>query len=251
MSQDSDAYTAAVETVEAANRRGVPLKLLGGQAIRYLTPDFPPRWRGDQDMDFASVSASRRAVTELLTELGFEGDRRFNNLHGHRQMYFRSPGGEISVDVIMDRLQMCHVLEFSGRIERMPLTLDAADLLLSKLQVVEQNEKDVHDILYLLAAHEVREGDEPGTIGLGRLSEVLGADWGWWRTATANLDRVVELARGELSRLVPATAPHDPVEQAIALRRHADAMPKTLKWKLRARVGERARWYELPEEVAH
>ncbi len=251
MSQDSDAYSAAVETVEAANRRGVPLKLLGGQAIRYLTPDFPPRWRGDQDMDFASVSASRRAVTELLTELGFEGDRRFNNLHGHRQMYFRSPGGEISVDVIMDRLQMCHVLEFSGRIERMPLTLDAADLLLSKLQVVEQNEKDVHDILYLLAAHEVREGDEPGTIGLGRLSEVLGADWGWWRTATANLDRVVELARGELSRLVPADAPLDAVEQAIALRRHADAMPKTLKWKLRARVGERARWYELPEEVAH
>jgi hypothetical protein len=28
-------------------------------------------------------------------------------------------------------------------------------------------------------------------------------------------------------------------------------MPKTLKWKLRARVGERARWYELPEEVGH
>jgi hypothetical protein len=251
VSQDSDAYTAAVETVEAANRRGVPLKLLGGQAIRYLTPEFPPRWRGDQDMDFASVSGSRRAVTELLTELGFEGDRRFNNLHGHRQMYFRSPGETISVDVIMDRLQMCHVLEFSGRIERMPVTLDAADLLLSKLQVVEQNEKDVHDIVYLLAAHEVRDGDEPGTIGLGRLSEVLGADWGWWRTATGNLERVVELARGELSRLVPADAPHDPVEQAIAVRRHAEAMPKTLKWKLRARVGERARWYELPEEVAH
>ncbi len=246
-----DAYTAAIQTVEAANREGVPLKLLGGQAIRYLTPDFPPRRRGDQDMDFASVSSAKRPLTQLLTELGFEGDRRFNNLHGHRQMYFRSPVDGTSVDVIIDRLHMCHVLEFSSRIDRMQVTLDISDLLLSKLQVVEQNEKDVHDIVYLLAAHEVREGDEPETIGLARFSQVLAGDWGWWRTATGNLDRAVDLVRGELARLVPQGAPYDPVEQAIALRRHADTMPKSLKWKLRARVGERAQWYELPEEVGH
>ena len=251
MSPAADAFTAAVQTVEAANRNGVPLKLLGGQAIRYLTPDFPPRQRADQDMDFASVSSARRTVTELLTELGFEGDRRFNNLHGHRQMYFRSSPEGVSVDVIMDRLHMCHVLEFSSRIDRMPVTLDVTDLLLSKLQVVEQNEKDVHDIVYLLAAHEVREGDQPGTIGLARFAEVLAGDWGWWRTATGNLDRVVDLVRGELARLVPEGAPYDPVEHAVALRRHADTMPKSLKWKLRARLGERAQWYELPEEVGH
>ena len=28
-----------------------------------------------------------------------------------------------------------------------------------------------------------------------------------------------------------------------------DAQPKSLKWKLRARVGDRLSWYELPEEV--
>ncbi len=251
MSLAADPYTAAIQTVAAANREGVPLKLLGGQAIRYLTPDFPPRRRGDQDMDFASVSSAKRPLTQLLTELGFEGDRRFNNLHGHRQMYFRSPVDGTSVDVIIDRLHMCHVLEFSSRIDRMQVTLDISDLLLSKLQVVEQNEKDVHDIVYLLAAHEVREGDEPETIGLARFSQVLAGDWGWWRTATGNLDRAVDLVRGELARLVPQGAPYDPVEQAIALRRHADTMPKSLKWKLRARVGERAQWYELPEEVGH
>ncbi|GBC86889.1 hypothetical protein HRbin12_00888 [bacterium HR12] len=160
-------------------------------------------------------------------------------------------GGAPAVDVIMDRLQMCHVLEFRDRIDRMPLTLDVADLLLSKLQVVQLNEKDVHDIGYLLAAFEVREGDEPGTIGLARIGGVVADDWGWWRTVTRNLDRVAELLRGELARLVPAGAPFDPVEQALALRRHADEVPKTLRWKLRARVGERVRWYELPEEVDH
>jgi len=251
MSMPADAFAAAIQAVEAANQEEVPLKLLGGQAVRYLTPDYPPRQRGDQDMDFASVSKAKRPVLDLLTGLGFEGDRRFNTMHGHRQMYFTSPANGATADVIMDRLHMCHVLEFAARIDRMPYTLDVTDLLLSKLQVVEQNEKDVHDIVYLLAAHEVREGDESGTVGLARFAKVLAEDWGWWRTATGNLDRVVELVRGELARLVPQGARFDPVEQAAALRDHAHAMPKTLKWKLRARLGERVQWYEVPEEVAH
>jgi len=250
VSLPADAYEAAVATVAAANREGVPLKLLGGQAVRYLTPDFPPRRRNDQDVDLASVSTAKRSVLDLLTGLGFQGDRRFNTMHGHRQMYFTSPDGT-TVDVIMDRLRMCHVLDFSDRIGRMPCTLDVTDLLLSKLQVVEQNEKDVHDIVYLLAAHEVREGDQGGTIGLERFGAVLADDWGWWRTATGNLDRVVELVRGELARLVPPGAVHDPVDQAVALRRHAETTPKSLRWKLRARLGERMQWYEVPEEVGH
>ena len=251
MTLPADTYEAAVHVVQAANGAGVPLKLIGGQAVRCLTPDFPPRVRGGQDMDFASVSSAKKPVMDLLGELGFEGDRRFNTMHGHKQMYFVSPSSGTAVDVVMDQLHMCHVLEFKDRIDRMPLTLDVTDLLLSKLQVVEQNEKDVQDIVYLLAAHEVRDGDEPGTIGLRRVGAVLADDWGWWRTTTGNLDRVVELVRGDLAQLVPAGAPFDPVEQALAVRRHADAVPKSLRWKLRSRLGERVQWYELPEEVAH
>jgi len=202
-------------------------------------------------MDFASVSSAKKAVMDLLGELGFDGDKRFNTMHGHKQMYFVSPASGTAVDVVMDQLHMCHVLEFKDRIDRMPVTLDVTDLLLSKLQVVEQNEKDVQDIVYLLSAFEVRAGDDPGTIGIDRFGKVVADDWGWWRTATGNLDRVVELVGGDLARLVPPGAPHDPAEQARALRRHADDVPKGLKWKIRSRVGERVQWYELPEEVAH
>lgn len=247
----ADAFALATEVVRAAAERGIPLRLLGGQAVRLLTPDFPPRERAGQDLDLASVSSAKGRVEAFLAELGFEGDRRFNALHGHKQLYFVGPGGGPVADVIMDRLQMCHVLEFRDRIDRMPYTLDVADLLLSKLQVVQLNEKDVHDVCYLLAAFPVREGDEPGTIGLDRVGRLVADDWGWWRTVTGNLDRVAELLRGELARLVPPGAPFDPVEQALALRRHVDAVPKTIRWKIRARVGERVRWYELPEEVEH
>jgi hypothetical protein len=244
-------FETAEEAVRAAAERGVPLRLIGGQAVRLLTPDYPPRTRNDQDMDFASVSRAKSEVLSFLGDFGFLGDRKFNTMYGHKQMYFTTADGSTSVDVIMDQLNMCHVLTFADRIERMPYTLDVADLLLSKLQVVEQNEKDVHDIVYLLSAFDVREGDEPASIGLDRIGGIVGEDWGWWRTVTMNLDRVVEHAAGDLRRLVPAAASHDPVEQARLLRGHADDVPKSLRWKLRSKVGDRVQWYQLPEEVGH
>jgi hypothetical protein len=246
-----DPFEASVAVVREANARGIPLKLIGGQAVRLLCPLFPHRARDDQDMDFACVSSKKREVIDFFIERGFLGDRQFNLLHGDRQMYFTTPDGKTSVDVVMDRLRMCHRLDFGRRIDRMPDTLDVADLLLSKLQIVELNEKDVHDVLHMLSGYEVRPGDEPGTIGLDRIGRLVAEDWGWWRTVTMNLEKVAALAEGEHADLVPVSRKYDPVEQARALRSHCDTVPKSLKWKLRARVGDRVQWYELPEEVGH
>lgn len=245
-----DPFETAVEVVRDAAKGGVPLRLLGGQAVRLLCPDFPPRARDDQDMDFASVTPARTQVVEFLRSRGFEEDRRFNALHGHRQMYFRTPEGR-TVDVVFDQLRMCHVLDFSDRIDRMPHTLDVTDLLLSKLQIVEMNRKDIQDILYLLAGFVVRDGDPPTDVGLARFSHLMANDWGWWRTVTNNLDTIVALDADELEGLVPPSSPNDPIEQARFLRRHADEIPKSIRWRIRGRVGERVRWYELPEEVIH
>jgi hypothetical protein len=247
----NEAFDQAVAVVTEANNRGVPLKLLGGQAVRLLCPLFPHRARVDQDMDFASVASAKRGVIDFLGELGFLGDQRFNTLHGDRQMYFTTPDGKTTVDVIVDRLHMCHVLDFRDRIDRMPHTLDVTDLLLSKLQIVELNRKDVHDLLHLLSAYEVREGDEPGTIGLDRVCKIVGEDWGWWRTATGNLDKLVQLGGGEHSDLIPDARNFDPIAQAGRIHEYADSCKKSLKWKLRSKVGDRVQWYELPEEVAH
>src|SRR4249919_262719 len=149
-----DAFDESVAVAIEANTRGVPLKLLGGQAVRVLCPEFPHRARNDQDMDFASVSSAKKAVIGFFGELGFLSDQRFNTLHGDRQMYFTTADGLTSVDVIMDKLNMCHVLEFRDRIDRLPDTLDVADLMLSKLQIVELNAKDVHDLLHMLCGFE-------------------------------------------------------------------------------------------------
>jgi hypothetical protein len=247
----NDAFEQSVAVVHEANDRGIPLKLLGGQAVRLLCPQYPHRARDDQDMDFASVSSAKRGIMDFLAEKGFVGDQRFNTLYGDKQMYFTTGDGKTSVDVIMDKLNMCHLLDFSERIGRMPYTLDVTDLLLSKLQIVELNPKDVHDLLHLLSGFEVRGGDDPGTIALGRVGKLVGEDWGWWRTVTGNLDKLVHLGSGEHRDLIPEARHHDPIAQTKHIREFCDACPKTLRWKLRSRVGDRVQWYELPEEVAH
>jgi hypothetical protein len=249
-----DAFEVSIEVVRAANAKGIPLKLLGGQAVRVLCPLFPHRARNDQDMDFACVSSKKRDVMAFFEERGFLADPRFNLLHGDRQMYFTTADGTTSVDVIMDKLNMCHVLDFSDRIDRMPDTLDVTDLLLTKLQIVELNEKDVHDLFHLLSAFEVRPGDEPGTIGLDRIGRLVAGDWGWWRTVTMNLDKLIQLAgadHGDHADLLPEARRFEPAEQARSIRTACDEVPKTMKWKLRAKVGDRVQWYEVPEEIGH
>jgi hypothetical protein len=244
-------FEEALGVITGAQDAGIPVRLVGGLAVRFLTPAFPPRARDGQDLDLASISSQRRPLTEFLVARGYQPDKTFNALYGHKQLYFVSPGSGHVVDVLLDKLEMCHTLEFSDRIARMPYTLDPCDLLLSKLQIVHLNEKDAQDVIYLVSGVPVRDGDEPGTIGLGRFAKLLGEDWGWWRTVTLNLDKIIALAHGDGAHLLPPDPPHDAVEQLQALRRRADDAPKSLKWKLRAKVGERKRWYELPEETEH
>ena len=232
---------------------GLGLKLLGGLAVRVLTPDLPPRLRAGQDMDFACLSKGRKATAVFLEGSGCVPDRRFNNLNGDRQMYFTAPSGR-PIDVMVDRLTMCHVLDFRPGYGRNPLTLDAIDILLSKLQIVELNEKDVRDILHVLGAIPVGAMPVGGSAGpaidVDRFSKLLGSDWGWWRTVTINLAKLPGLV-AERPEIAPPSPPFDPVQQSQRLLDIAESAPKSVKWKLRANVGDRMRWYELPEEVDH
>jgi len=257
-----DPLTDAMRIARGAVEAGIGLKLLGGLGVRVVCPDYPPRLRRDQDIDFACMSKERKAVAAHLEKVGCAPDRRFNNLNGDRQMYFTAPSGR-PIDVMVDKLTMCHTLDFRPSFRKLPYTVDVVDLLLSKLQIVELNEKDARDIVQLLSCMPIARagaggsgGRPPGQHGDGlaidadRFGAVLGADWGWWRTVTANLDKIPRLL-AERPQLAQPGMPFDPAAQAARLRELADATPKSMKWRMRAGVGEKVRWYELPEEVGH
>src|SRR5487761_1455424 len=147
---EDDPLPEAVALVDGAARAGLKLRLLGGLGVRVVCPDFPPRLRPGQDMDLACASKGRRDVAAYLEKSGCVPDKRFNNLNGDRQMYFSAPSGR-PIDVMVDRLVMCHTLDFRPSFGSLPFTVDAIDVLLSKLQNIELNEKDAWDIFQLLS----------------------------------------------------------------------------------------------------
>jgi Uncharacterised nucleotidyltransferase len=230
-----------------ADEEGVTLRLLGGVAILLRAPNglAEPFRRQYQDLDFATERADARACAKLLDELGYEPHVPFNALHGsERLLFFDEPNGR-QVDVFVGGFRMSHRVPLEGRLALEPLTVPLAELLLTKLQIAELNEKDVRDAIALLHGHPVGTEDGDAVNG-ARLAAVLSDDWGLWRTFTGNLavcrDRLAgyDLA-AEDERLV--------AERIDALMERIEAEPKTRAWKLRARVGERKRWYETPEEV--
>ncbi len=244
-----DPLTDALRIARGAADAGIGLKLLGGLGVRVVCPEYPPRLRRDQDIDFACLSKERKTVSAFLEQAGCQGDRRFNNLNGDRQMYFTAPSGR-PIDVMVDRLTMCHTLDFRPSFRKLPITVDVVDLLLSKLQIVELNEKDARDIVQLLSCMPIARSGGELAIDADRYLSVLASDWGWWRTVTGNLDKLPGLL-AERPHLAQPGMPFDPAQQAAQLRQLADSTPKSMKWKMRASIGDKVRWYELPEEVGH
>lgn len=220
-----------VALVQSAQEAGATVRLLGGAAVVLHGSGVPYRPIGD--LDAITRRKDARTLTSALEARGYEPEQRFNALHGDRRLIFYGPQGKL--DVFVDRFEMCHRLELGGRLDLDSPTLTATDLLLTKLQVVELNEKDARDAAELLTHHELAAG--PGDhLDTDYLAEIVGDDWGLWRTLVGTLDR--------LPALVPEVS-----DQAAAVRRVLEDAPKGRRWRMRAKVGERKRWYELPDDV--
>lgn len=238
----------ALRVVEAARTEGYPVRILGGVAIGILARQALPEplARTYADIDLAVRNEGGGRVRSLLTGLGYEADKSFNSLHGSRRLLFYDTVNDRRLDVFVGVFKMCHELEFGDRLELVPNTLTPADLLLTKLQIVELNRKDLVDIVSLLYICATGEEPRTDTIDLPRLEHVTGGDWGWHTTVADNLERVAtaagELLIDEHAALVRS--------RAQSIRQAIERAPKSLGWKVRARVGRRMQWYELPEEVA-
>lgn len=239
----SDVRAEGERVLKAADAAGVVVRQVGGLAVYLRCPSAhrPPLRRDYKDIDLAGRAGDARAIGRLMEELGYLADSEFNSLHGHQRLYFWDQLNQRQLDVFIESISMCHHLSLTNRLELDSRTITLADLLLTKLQVVEVNEKDLKDAAALLADHEV----SPGGIDPLQIVSILASDWGWWRTATENLRKVSVYAESlpglEMAAVIK--------ERVAALLDLIEGAPKSFKWKLRARAGERMRWYDLPEEI--
>jgi hypothetical protein len=233
--------------VDAAEAAGVPARLLGGAAISLRTLQWlhPALRRTPLDIDVATAGGAGRALAGALRAAGYRPDEAFNRLEGHRRMLFHDDANGRQLDVFVREFAMCHSIPIGERLTLEPVTLPLAELTLTKLQIVELNAKDRLDLYALLATHPV--GDADGSmINAARIARVCARDWGLYRTATLNLERL----RAHLGELPVDRATRERIAGGVDVTAEAiEGAPKSRGWRLRARVGERLRWYEQPDEV--
>jgi hypothetical protein len=258
-----DPLAEALRIVAVADAEGLLLRLMGGMAVRAHAPEWTHRTRRREvDLDFATRGKDRKSVFALLEREGYTPDKRHNALFGQHQGYFVDEPRRRPVDVLVDKLEMCHRIEFADRLGVSRPTLPVADLLLSKLQIVKINRKDVLDALVLLAEHPLAKDDGAqdatsgeGAISLPRILDHTSNDWGWWRTVTGNLKVLQEYLDSEFTEadLDVGARPvrYQVRDQLAGLRDAIEAAPKSTRWKLRSKIGERQQWYVEPEEVKH
>jgi hypothetical protein len=229
-----------------AHEEGSTLALLGGVAVRLHADEVPPALsREYKDLDFAVPRGRGRDASRVLSAAGYEPEMVFNAMNGRERMLFHDNTYGRQVDVFVGAFRMCHEIPFGGRLRAGEPTLPLAELLLTKLQIIELNEKDVRDTVLLFYGHEVAEHDQDA-VNAGRVAELCAEDWGLWRTITANLTRCEELlANYPLSDQDRARVS----DRLRALLSAIDQAPKSRGWRLRAKIGERKRWYQVPEEV--
>jgi hypothetical protein len=231
--------------VEAAKGKGVVARILGGAAVYLQAPNGGPLLpRTVMDIDIATRRGARTAITGVLATAGYVPDQMFNALHGARRLLFYDTTHGRKVDVFIGEFSMCHEIPIAVRLDREPLTIPLAELLLTKLQIVQLTERDQRDIYNLAFHHPVSTGSGAG-IEADVIADLCARDWGLWRTTKATIARC--------QANLPSYDIDPQTSEVIAARLtllwdRIEAEPKTARWRLRSKVGDRVRWYDEPEE---
>ena len=248
-----DFYTERTRILDAlaqSENKHVIIRLIGALAFRTHCPKYgyiqDKLGRKFTDFDFASYPRFVKDIRRILTELGYEEDKQVTQLFGDRRMLFHDPAFGRHADVFFNSLDFCHPVSFIGRLEAEELTIPLAELLLEKMQIVQINEKDLIDSIMLLREHPIGDVDKE-TVNAVVIARILRNDWGYWRTFTGNL-KVLDETLDQYDGL--SDEDRQVVRKRIGeLENRIEAVPKTLRWKARAQIGERVKWYKDVEEL--
>ena len=236
--------------LKASDDAGILLRVIGSLAFQMHCPQFgflqAAMGRAYTDIDFAAYGKQARQIQEMLSKLGYGENKEVYIVSEGERAIFDRPEAGLHIDVFYEKLDFCHAIYWKDRLEVDSPTIPLAELLLEKMQIVQINEKDVIDTIMLLLEHPLGDDDKE-VINIKRVAALCAADWGLWRTTTMNLDKVRQLAH-HYSQLTDEQKTKIESQVKAALDR-LEQEPKPLAWKMRARVGDRVKWYKDVDEV--
>jgi len=244
----TDFADEATRIVNRAQEKGIIIRVMGATVIRKHCPKFMHLHTGLKreltDMDFMTYTTFNPRIRPLFLELGYASDDRFNAYFGMTRQQYSDAANRRMADIFFDKLDMCHTIDFKGRLELDSPTITLADFLLEKMQIIQLNEKDKIDTLVLLREHEIGNTDRE-TVNAEYIGKLLSKDWSFYYTVTMNLAKVKEYAGSSL----PEDDRTDVGVKVDRLLEWIEKEPKTTGWKMRARVGTKKKWYRDVEEV--
>ncbi len=236
--------------IMASEEQGVTLRVIGSLAFQMHCQKYgylqSALGRAYTDIDFAGYRNQANSVKEMMQDLGYEEVKEVSIVSEGDRAIFHQINSTLHVDVFYDKLDFSHVISWNDRLEVDRPTIPLAELLLEKMQIYKINEKDIIDTIMLLLEHQLGDNDDE-VINIERIAQLLSKDWGLWRTTTMNLDKVKQMA-GNYSELSDDEKFHVVTQVEKSLSR-IEAEPKSRGWKLRARVGDRVKWYKEVDEV--
>ncbi|HEY6279990.1 MAG TPA: hypothetical protein VIX86_27180 [Streptosporangiaceae bacterium] len=230
-----------------ASRRGLVLRLAGSAGVLRHCDNCrdaasalgrePPL-----DLDFFAYRKQQRELGRMFTSLGYRADPSvaYSQEYGIDRLIYLGHGAAAKVDIFLDTLRMSHTIQFKGRLNGPGPTALPAYLLLAKLQIHEITEKDIKDIAALLASHPLGDGSD-SSIDSRHVTGLMAHDWGLCHTTLGNLTIAERLLAGWTPAGGVVAAATARVQE---LRQQIEVEPKSLRWKARAKMGTRVRWYE-------
>lgn len=237
----------ALRIASEAKGHDIDLRMLGALAFRIHCPEhrslLDSMKREISDIDFVARSSQRNHVRELLESIGYKMDNKVLAETEGSRFFLRSRTANIGMDIFFDRLEMCHTIDFRNRLQIDFPTIPLAEMLLEKMQIVQIAEKDIKDTIVLLMEHELGNVDVE-RINTAHISSLLARDWGFYYTFETNLKKVKrELERSGFAAIIADDERKKVAEKIDALQEAIEREPKSLRWKMRAKVGPSKKWY--------
>lgn len=245
----NDFLEEALRIEQAGADNGIPFRIIGCLAFRIQCPEYvelhKEMGREVTDIDYISYYKHQRDAIDLFRdELGYKwvsaGFARATTLRD----LFIDTERKRKVDVFYDHLDFCHKIDFKedDRLSVEKPTIPLAELFLEKTQIVQINAKDLKDLIVLFLAHDVSEDFDDSMVNGRLIAKRLSGDWGFYYTVTQNIEK--------FKRFVPKVEQIDDeqadlvIGRAEKLRQLIEDEPKSMGWKLRAKIGTRKRWYK-------
>lgn len=190
---------------------------------------------------FGAFAAQRTAIEQLYASLGYRTSPPTTE-PSVRALRLNHPQRNLISTIYLDTFSMYHTFDLVPFLTLEDAPLPETALFLSRLQFVEMSNEILRELGALLLQHEISPRDEAGKIQLATIARLCADDWGWYKTAMMNLQRLMAFALKTLADDEKTLV----IERASRVVQAIEEAPKSSVWQARARLGESTPWYNVP-----